>query len=120
VSLALSSFLLLSAFMALAYVAGFSASLLVSAGAIFAILSLITAGSNVKPRHELRRIEGLERVAIAGALVAVFTIHASGLLWASSRLDDWRTFQRMRYERSLSAAQHSAQLPGVENAAPYL
>lgn len=94
VSLALSSFLLLSAFMALAYVAGFPAPLLVSAGAVFAILSLITAGSNVKPRYALRRIDGLERIAIAGALVAVFTIHASGLLWASARLDDWNTYEQ--------------------------
>ena len=120
VSLAIASFVLLSAFMVLGYVAGFSAPLLVSAGAVFAILSLITAGSNVKPRHELRRIDGLERIAIAGALVAVFTIHASGLLWASARLDDWSTFQRIRHERSLSAAERSAYLPGGENAAPRL
>ena len=120
VSLAIASFVLLSAFMGLGYVAGFSAPLLVSAGAVFAILSLITAGSNVKPRHELRRIDGLERIAIAGALVAVFTIHASGLLWASARLDDWNTIQRMRHERSLSAAERSAYLPGFENTAPRL
>ncbi len=88
VSLALASFVLLSAFLALGYVAGFPAPLLVSAGAIFAILSLITAGSSVKPRHELKPIDSLERIAIAGALLAVFTIHASGLLWASARLDD--------------------------------
>jgi Zn-dependent protease len=120
-SLALSSFLLLSAFMTLGYVAGFSAPLLVSAGAIFAILSLITAGSNVKPRHELRRLDGLERIAIAGALVAVFTIHASGLLWASARLDDWSTFQqRARHDGSLSATEGATYLPGAESAAPRL
>jgi Zn-dependent protease len=111
VSLALSSFLLLSAFMALGYAAGFPASLLVAAGAVFAILSIITAGSAVKPRHELKRLDGLERLAIAGALVAVFTVHASGLLWASARLEDWRSFQKHRHERMLKAAERSAMLP---------
>jgi Zn-dependent protease len=105
VTLALASFLLLSAFLGLGYKAGFPAPLLIVAGAVFAILSLITAGSGVKPRHELKPIGGMERVAIAGALVAVFAIHASGLLWASARLDDVRAFQRMRYERGLSAKQ---------------
>lgn len=105
VTLALASFLLLSAFLALGYAAGFPAPLLVVAGAIFAILSLITAGSGVKPRHELKPIGGMERFAIAGALVAVFAIHASGLLWASARLEDVRAFQRMRHERSLSGEQ---------------
>jgi Zn-dependent protease len=105
VTLALASFLLLSAFLALGYAAGFPAPLLVVAGAIFAILSLITTGSAVKPRHELKPIGGMERAAIAGALVAVFAIHASGLLWASARLEDVRAFQRMRHERNLSGEQ---------------
>ena len=76
-TLALASFALLSAFLALGYAADFPAPLLVVAGAIFAILSLITAGSGVKPRHELKPIRGMERIAIAGALIAVFVIHAS-------------------------------------------
>ena len=114
VSLALSSFVLLSAFMALGYAAGFPAPLLVSAGAIFAILSLITAGSGAKPRHELKRLEGLERVAIAGALVAVFAIHASGLLWASARLEDWQSYEKLRQERRLDASERNAfLLPGT-------
>ena len=64
------------------------------------MLSLITAGSGVKPRYELKPIDGFERVAIAGALVAVFAIHGSGVLWASARLEDVRAFQRMRHERT--------------------
>ncbi len=107
VSLALSSFVLLSAFMGLGYLAGFPAMLLVSAGAIFAILSLITAGTAVKPRHELRRLGGFERAALAGALVAVFAIHASGLLWASARMQDWREFEKHRHERAQGAAEVS-------------
>ena len=103
VSLALASFVLLSAFLGLGYAAGFPAPFLIAAGAIFAILSLITAGSGVKPRYELKPIRSMERLAIAGAFVAVFTIHASGLLWASARLEDVRAFQRMRHERSMSS-----------------
>ncbi|MEP9388546.1 site-2 protease family protein [Mesorhizobium sp. KR9-304] len=111
VSLALSSFVLLSAFMALGYAAGFPAPLLVSAGAVFAILSLITAGSAVKPRHELKRLAGFERLALAGALVAVFAVHASGLLWASARLEDWRSYEKQRQERRLDASGQGAFLP---------
>lgn len=111
VSLAIASFLLLSAFMALGYAAGFPAPLLVVAGAIFAILSLITAGDAVKPRHELRRLSGFERAAIAGALVAVFTVHASGLLWAAARLEDWRGYEKLRQERLLNASERVASAP---------
>jgi Zn-dependent protease len=121
VSLALSSFALLSAFLGLGYAAGFPAPFLIIAGAIFAILSLITAGSGVKPRYELKPIRSMERIAIAGALLAVFTIHASGLLWASARLEDVRAFQqRMRHERSQPAAEQSTFLPDAERAAPPL
>jgi Zn-dependent protease len=84
--LALASFVLLSAFLALGYMAGFSTGLLASAGAIFAILSLITAGSAVKPRHELKPIGLVDRFAIGAALLAVFAIHAYGVLWAASKI----------------------------------
>jgi Zn-dependent protease len=104
VTLALSSFLLLSAFLALGSAVGFPAPFLIISGAVFAILSLITVGSNVKPRRELKPIRGMERIAIAVALLAVFAIHASGLLWASARLEEVQEYQRLRYERSLQAA----------------
>ncbi|MET0156625.1 MAG: hypothetical protein ABW197_01465, partial [Methyloceanibacter sp.] len=99
---------------------GFPAPFLIVAGAIFAILSLITTGSGVKPRHELKPILGMERVAIAGALIAVFVVHASGLLWASTRLEDVRASQRIRQERALPVAEHSAFLPGGEGTASRL
>ncbi|MCX7305082.1 MAG: site-2 protease family protein [Hyphomicrobiales bacterium] len=111
VSLALASFTLLSAFMAVGYAAGFPVMLLVLAGAIFAILSLITAGSGIKPRHELRRLQGFERVAIAAALLAVFAIHASGLMWASARMNDWREFEQQRREKVHQASERIASLP---------
>ncbi|TPI15985.1 site-2 protease family protein [Mesorhizobium sp. B4-1-3] len=86
VALALASFLLLSALLALGWRAGFSPSFLLIAGAVFAILSLITVGSGVKPRHELKPIKTFDRLAMAGALLAVFAIHGYGMLWASAQL----------------------------------
>ncbi|WP_434723250.1 site-2 protease family protein [Mesorhizobium sp. RIZ17] len=85
-ALALASFLLLSALLALGWQAGFSPNFLLIAGAVFAILSLITMGSGVKPRHELKPIRPFDRLAIAGALLAVFAIHGYGMLWASAQL----------------------------------
>ncbi len=84
--LALASFLLLVAFLAVGNRAGIQPWLLVSMGAIFAILSLITAGGGVKPRYELKPISLFDRFAIGAALVAVFAIHGYGLLWAVSKI----------------------------------
>ena len=84
--LAVASFCLLSAFLALGFLAGLPAGMLIFAGAIIALLSLITAGGTVKPRHQLKPIGMVERLAIAGAFVSVFAIHAYGVLWASERL----------------------------------
>ncbi|TGQ69558.1 site-2 protease family protein [Mesorhizobium sp. M00.F.Ca.ET.186.01.1.1] len=86
VALALASFFLLSAFLAVGWQAGFSSGFLIVAGAVFSILSLLTVGSGVKPRHELKPIRPVDRVVIAGALLAVFTIHGYGVLWASAQL----------------------------------
>lgn len=84
--LALASFSLLSALLALGWRAGFSSGFLLAAGAIFAVLSLLTVGSGVKPRHELKPIGAIDRLAIAAALLAVLAIHGYGVLWASARL----------------------------------
>lgn len=86
IALALASFSLLSALLALGWLAGFSQNFLLVAGAVFSILSLLTMGSAVKPRHELKPIRTLDRFAMGGALLAVFSIHGYGLLWASARL----------------------------------
>lgn len=86
IALALASFVLLSAFLTLGWRAGFSHGFLLVAGAVFAILSLLTMGSAVKPRHELKPIRTFDRFAMAGALLAVFTIHGYGVLWAYARL----------------------------------
>lgn len=84
--LALASFLLLSALLALGWLAGFSPGFLLAAGVVFLILSLLTMGSAVKPRHELKPIRTFDRFAMAGALLAVFAIHGYGVLWASTLL----------------------------------
>lgn len=84
--LALASFSLLSAFLALGRQAGFSPGFLLAAGAVFSILSLLTMRSGVKPRHELKPIRTVDRFVIAGALLAVFAIHGYGVLWASAQL----------------------------------
>ncbi|MFA6155535.1 site-2 protease family protein [Mesorhizobium sp.] len=86
VALALASFFLLSAFLAVGWRAGFSSGFLLAAGAVFSILSLLTMSSGVKPRHELQPIRTVDRVAMAAALLAVFAIHGYGVLWASARL----------------------------------
>ncbi|WP_192180978.1 site-2 protease family protein [Mesorhizobium amorphae] len=84
--LALASFFLLSALLALGWRAGFSSGFLLAAGAVFSVLSLLTMGSAVKPRHELKPIRAFDRFAMAGALLAVFAIHGYGVLWASALL----------------------------------
>ena len=84
--LALASFLLLAAFLAVGNLAGIQPWLLVSMGVVFAILSLLTAGGGVKPRHELKPISSFDRLAIGAALLAVFAIHGYGLLWAVSKI----------------------------------
>lgn len=86
VALALASFSLLSAFLAVGWRAGFSSGFLLAAGAVFSILSLLTMSSGVKPRHELQPIHTVDRVAMGAALLAVFAIHGYGVLWASARL----------------------------------
>ena len=57
-----------------------------AAAAVFAILSLMTAGSGVKPRHDLKPIKVLDRYAIGAALLATFAIHGYGLLWAAAKI----------------------------------
>lgn len=85
VALALASFFLLSAFLAIGWQAGFSSNFLLATGAVFSILSLLTMSSGVKPRYELKPIRTIDRLAMAAALLAVFAIHGYGVLWASAQ-----------------------------------
>jgi len=76
----------LLAFLALGWLTGLSPALLVAIGTIFAVLSLITAGSGVKPRYELRPVGAVERAALGAAFAAVFAIHFCGVLWAYANI----------------------------------
>jgi hypothetical protein len=51
-----------------------------------AVLSLITTGSDVKPRLELKAMRVSERVILAAAFAAIFAIHFCGVLWAYERI----------------------------------
>ncbi len=59
--------------------------LLVSA-AVILTLSLMTAGGGVRPKRPLTPMSGIERFALAAALVAVSAIHATVLLWSVQTL----------------------------------
>jgi Zn-dependent protease len=85
-SLAFVSFATLLAFLALGHFAGLSMQLLIAFGAVFAVLSLITTGSGVKPRHELKPLVGFERAALAAAFAACFAVHFYGVMWAVAKL----------------------------------
>ncbi len=85
-ALATASFALLIVLLGFGYLAGFSTRVLIVAGVVVALLSLITAGSGVKPRYELKPILRRDRWAMAAALMAVFTIHGAGVVWAARNL----------------------------------
>lgn len=84
--LAMASFAILSAFLWLGHGAGVPVGLLLFAGLVVALLSLVTGGGAIKPRHALKPIGVFDRFAIAAALAAIFAIHGYGVLWASARL----------------------------------
>jgi Zn-dependent protease len=78
--------LLLGAFLWVGFAAGFSGTTLIVAGASLTVLSVITAGSAVKPKTALKPLMGAERTALAAGLVAVFVLHAFGVLRAAELL----------------------------------
>lgn len=80
-----SSFMLLAAFMAVALIAGFGPRTVFVAGVVFAVLSLITTGDKVRPRHELKPVSRFDGMALGSALVATFVIHATALIWLADR-----------------------------------
>jgi Zn-dependent protease len=84
--LAAASFALLILLLGFGYLAGFSVRVLIVAGIVVALLSLITSGSGVKPRRELKPIPSRDRWAMAAALLAVFTVHGAGVVWAAQQL----------------------------------
>lgn len=84
--LAISSFALLGLFLAVGWLAGFPPAVVLTAGGVFAALSLMTSGHAVKPRDALTPIGTGGRIALAAALVAVIFIHGLGVIWAFTHL----------------------------------
>ena len=77
-TLAVCRSLTLSAFLALGRLAGLPIDLLAIAGSSLRYSSLITAGSGVKPRHELKPLVALRARGTWRAFAAVFAVHSYG------------------------------------------
>lgn len=112
-SLAMASFAMASAFLALGYRGGMPFEMLVFSAAVFILISLATAGTGVKPRHDLKPMTSGQRAAIAAALIAVFAIHAHGVLWAAGQFATWRARQA-----AVEAAQSPAAAPSRRGSTP--
>jgi Zn-dependent protease len=77
----IASFLLLGGLLLAGNSAGFSSQALLFIGAIFALLSVVTTGSGVKPKFALVPMTAAERVLVFTGLIAAFTAHAFGTVW---------------------------------------
>lgn len=86
VGLSIGSFILLSWFLGIGFAIGLPSKVLIMVGAIFALLSLMTSSGGVKPKKPLTPMTSQERFAILVAFAAVFSIHASVLMWSADRL----------------------------------
>lgn len=86
VALALASFAILAAFLAFAWALGVPREVLVICGVVVALLSLLTRGRGIRPRHALVPISPSERALMLTAMVAIAVIHASGLVWVARAL----------------------------------
>ena len=86
VALGLSSFAILGAFLALAWALGVPRNVIVVCGVVVALLSLLTRGRGIRPRHELVPISASERALMLTAMVAIAVIHASGLVWVAREI----------------------------------
>lgn len=86
VALAAGAFFLLGWFMMIGHLMGLAPKVLLMVAAVFAILSVMTSKGGIKPKTPLTPMTTFERLAIMGAFGAVFSIHASVLLWSTERL----------------------------------
>lgn len=77
----IASFILLAGLLVVGKLGGFSNQALMVAGVIFSILSIVTAGTGVKPRHALVPMSTAERTLVFSGLVAAFIAHAAGAVW---------------------------------------
>ena len=77
----IASFLLLGGLLLTGNTAGFSSQALLIVGAIFALLSVVTSGSGVKPKFALIPMTHAERTLVFTGLIAAFAAHAFGAIW---------------------------------------
>lgn len=80
-----AAFVLLGGLLAVCAISGFSTQALLITGTVFAILSLVTNNSGVKPKAALHPMSDREKLLILAGLMATFTIHATGVIWGISR-----------------------------------
>ncbi len=76
------SFLLFAVILGVGVLAGVPVNMVIAAGVVFAILSIVTAGKSVKPRHEMKPMTSNEWALLAAGLCAVIVIHGMGMVWA--------------------------------------
>ena len=86
IGLSIGSFVLLSWFFGVGFAMGLPSNMLIVAGAIFTLLSVMTSRGGIKPKNPLTPMSGNERFAILAAFAAVFSIHASVLVWSADKL----------------------------------
>jgi Zn-dependent protease len=66
-------------------VAGVSIKILVSFGAMFAALSVLTSNIGAKPRHAMKPMSKAQYLGMIAGLALVFAIHSAGIMWAVQR-----------------------------------
>ncbi len=79
-----ASFILLGGFLTVCKICGLPDQALIVVGMVFAVLSLITTGNGVKPRHALHPMSARERTLIMVGLIATFIVHAFATIWGVS------------------------------------
>ncbi len=84
-SLVFASFAITLAILAVGWSIGLTASTLLAALAVFTLLSLIGFGS-VKPKHELEKMSGGERLLVSFGLYAAVAMHAYAIRFAADIL----------------------------------
>ena len=77
----IASFALLAGLLFVGKLGGFSNQALMVVGVVFSILSIVTNGTGVKPRHALNPMTSVERALVFCGLLAAFSAHAAGAVW---------------------------------------
>jgi Zn-dependent protease len=76
-----TSFAMLGGLLFVCRLSGFSDQAVILVGAVFALLSLLTSGTSVKPKSALHPMVSGERIWLMSGLAATFIVHASATVW---------------------------------------